>query len=350
MEIHAHEVLGSKTLKTRGPIMMKNDVYERALVTTSQLSPWLVGFFAALLVMGCGQAPAFDEQIQQRSVDENTIDKSGDQVGVSGNPDSSGGETDATSGGIKGGPDGSDGTTEADNNSIGNGGNTVGDGGNTVGDGGNTVGDGGNTVGDGGNTVSNGGNTVDNGRNTVGNSGNTVGNGGNTAGSGGSSNGGGANPSSGPTLPDGGQPAANVLVEDGGSLVIPGAKVQRVGINFEDLNDFDYNDAVLCFEGNFKIEGTNVISYQNQTVTARTFSASGCQHRIDVAIIHKDGTRVDMNYRSNSGQTLQLPFGIESHLEVTMTVIGGSCSRTPISMHNTLMAIVKPDVCNTFGG
>lgn len=146
-----------------------------------------------------------------------------------------------------------------------------------------------------------------------------------------------------------GKPGSEVLVEDGGSLVIPGTKVQRVGLNFEDFTDFDYNDAVMCFEGNFKIEGTSVVSYENQQVTARTFSASGCQHRVDVVIVHADGTSEAMSYLSRTGGPLTLPFRIKSKLEVTVTTIGGGCDRTPITMHNKQYALVKPDVCNDSG-
>lgn len=146
---------------------------------------------------------------------------------------------------------------------------------------------------------------------------------------------------------DGGD--GDVLVEDGGTLEIPGTKVERVGINFEDLTDFDFNDAVLCFEGNFKIEGTNVVSYQAQNIKAKTFSASGCDHRIDVTVVHADGTKTSFNYRSDSGEILQLPFNIKSRLEVTMTTIAGSCPKTPVTMHNPTYALVKADVCNNTG-
>lgn len=149
---------------------------------------------------------------------------------------------------------------------------------------------------------------------------------------------------------DGGtKPGEEILVEDGGTLVIDGVKVIRVGVNFEDYTDFDYNDAVLCFEGAFKVDDTDVVSYKEQTVAATTFSASGCRHQVDVKILHADGTKSSFSYRSNSGETLQLPFKIKSRLEVTMTTVEGSCSRTPVSMHDKQYAIVKPDVCNRSG-
>jgi hypothetical protein len=147
----------------------------------------------------------------------------------------------------------------------------------------------------------------------------------------------------------GGSDDGDTLVEDGGTLEIPGVKVQRVGVNFEDHTDFDYNDAVMCFQGNFKIEGTNVVSYQQQSVAAKTYSASGCDHRVDVKIVHTDGTSQSFSYRSDSGETLQLPFRIKSRLEVTMTTIDGGCDRTPITMHDQQNALVKGDVCNNTG-
>ena len=142
---------------------------------------------------------------------------------------------------------------------------------------------------------------------------------------------------------------AKILVEDGGTLDIPGVKATKVGINFEDSVDMDYNDAVLCFVGNFKIDGSNVVSYQKQTVTARTSSISACQHRIDVKIINTDGTTYTTSYKSNETNSIALPFDIQSRLEVTMTVISGGCMTTPVSMHSTTNAIVDANECRTTG-
>ena len=147
----------------------------------------------------------------------------------------------------------------------------------------------------------------------------------------------------------GGNNGEEILEEDGGTLVIPGVKVQRVGLNFEDAADFDFNDAVMCFEGLFKIEGTDVVSYKQQTVVAKTFSASGCDHRVDVRILHDDGTTEMFSYRSDSGESLSLPFRIKSKLDVTVTTIQGGCDATPVSMHNAQYALVKANVCNDSG-
>lgn len=141
-----------------------------------------------------------------------------------------------------------------------------------------------------------------------------------------------------------------VLVEDGGTLVIPGSKAVRVGVNFEDSSDGDYNDAVLCFTGDFKVDGTNITSYKQQTIAATTSSISLCDHRIDVTIHHEDGTRNSFSYRSDSGETLQLPFRIKSRLEVTMTKINTTCNSGPTrTMHESRYAQVKINVCNTTG-
>jgi len=141
----------------------------------------------------------------------------------------------------------------------------------------------------------------------------------------------------------------DILEEDGGNLIISGTKIQRVGINFEDGTDFDFNDAVICFEGFFKMEGTEVVSYKQQTVVAKTFSASACDHRIDIRIHHDDGSTDSFSFRSDIGKDVSLPFRIKSKLDVTMTTIYGGCDQTPVSMHNQQYTVVKANVCNDSG-
>ncbi len=68
---------------------------------------------------------------------------------------------------------------------------------------------------------------------------------------------------------------------------IPGLPVIRAGVNFEDsrAGDADYNDAVLCFEGNFKVDGALVTSTSKQKVIASTYSHAGCNHTVKVVIV-----------------------------------------------------------------
>jgi hypothetical protein len=136
---------------------------------------------------------------------------------------------------------------------------------------------------------------------------------------------------------------------------IPGVPVVRVGVNFEDLgfsgdNDRDYNDAVLCFSGHFKVDGTNVVSIADQTVMGTTSSISGCHHRIKVTIVAPDGTSsAPIVYDSRRTQPVPLPFTIGSRLEVTMTPYDKCNPGVERTMHQPQHARVAPDVCNTTG-
>jgi hypothetical protein len=135
------------------------------------------------------------------------------------------------------------------------------------------------------------------------------------------------------------------LVEDDYVKNLPGVKVTKVGVNFEDKNDNDYNDAVLCFEGQFKVDGTNVVSIKKQAVIGSTFSSAGCSHLIKVEIVNKDGTKAKpITYNSKSSTPINMDFDVGSKLEVSMSIISGSCKGG--SMHDANRAKVAPDLCN----
>lgn len=137
---------------------------------------------------------------------------------------------------------------------------------------------------------------------------------------------------------------------------IPGVEVIRVGVNFEDLgfsskSDNDYNDAVLCFEGKFKVENTDVVSIKAQTVTGKTFSGSGCNHKVRVEIVHSDGSKEpDIEFDSRDTNPVQMQFKTGSKLEVYMTPYKGCNEGVVRNMHQSQHALVKPNVCNNSGG
>ena len=136
---------------------------------------------------------------------------------------------------------------------------------------------------------------------------------------------------------------------------IPGVPVIRVGVNFEDLgfstkSDHDYNDAVLCFSGNFKVDGTDVVSTKAQTVEGTTSSISGCHHTIKVTIIAPDGTPgTPVSYDSRRVEPVEMRFELGSKLEVTMTPYDNCNPGVERTMHQPEHARVAPDVCNTTG-
>ena len=134
---------------------------------------------------------------------------------------------------------------------------------------------------------------------------------------------------------------------------IAGAPVTRVGINFEDQGaggDADYNDAVLCFAGHFKVDGTSVISTQAQQVVATTSSISACRHVVRVDIYHPDGrTEQPIAFESSSGVEVPMRFELGSRLEVSMQSVTGGCNPVGRTMHEPDWARVQLDRCNTTG-
>ncbi len=136
-------------------------------------------------------------------------------------------------------------------------------------------------------------------------------------------------------------------------LVIAGTPVVRVGVNFEDMGqagDRDYNDAVMCFQGAFKVDGTQVVSTEAQQVTATTWSHSDCRHRVRVEITHADGRREPaISFDSNAGVQVPMRFEVGSQLAVFVQTFAGGCGRDEMSMHETANAQVLLDRCNSTG-
>lgn len=152
-------------------------------------------------------------------------------------------------------------------------------------------------------------------------------------------------------VPPAGYPAgskeSDVLVEDGGTLVLPGVKAVKVGVNFEDLSDFDLNDSVLCFTGDFKIQGANVVSYKKQTIVAAVTNNSACGHNIRITIKDRAGTvtqRIAYDDRVTKSATMN--FDVGSTLWVVMENQPNSQGCIgPIAMNHTTRAEVKPNLC-----
>jgi len=139
---------------------------------------------------------------------------------------------------------------------------------------------------------------------------------------------------------------------------LPGVEATEVGINFEDLEDqgdADYNDAVTCFQGNFKVDNTNVVSTSNQTVTAQIHSITGCQDTLRIDVTHLDGTmEPEQIIDAKTTTTITLKFKVGSKLDVYMRTndkcVDPSHER---NMHQGLSTIpdakVQPNLCNVTG-
>lgn len=142
-------------------------------------------------------------------------------------------------------------------------------------------------------------------------------------------------------------PQTDVLVEDGGSLTLPGVKALKVGVNFEDLSDFDLNDSVLCFTGDFKIQGASVVSYKKQTVVAAVTNNSACGHNIHVTIKNRDGLvtqKFSYNDRVTTAATMNFDVGSSMWVVMENQPNSHGCIG-PIAMNHASRAEVKPNLC-----
>ena len=151
-----------------------------------------------------------------------------------------------------------------------------------------------------------------------------------------------------PYTPPAGYPAgtqkSDVLVEDGGTLSLPGSKAVKVGINFEDHTDMDHNDSVLCFTGDFKIENRKILSYKKQVIKAAIYSSAACVHTVQVQIFHTNGVTDSFTYNDHTTPSVNLNFDVGSQLYVTMRNVSGGCQGT-FNLDNTKMVQVIPNVC-----
>ncbi len=134
---------------------------------------------------------------------------------------------------------------------------------------------------------------------------------------------------------------------------IPGVSTVKVGVNFEDTavgSDLDYNDAVLCFQGYFKVDKFNVVSALNQTVVATTSSISGCSHTVEVLVVHADGTAAaPIVYNSRMMGPLNLTFKTGDRLDVSLTAIDGCDMGVKRNMADPNFAKIQIGLCNTTG-
>jgi hypothetical protein len=134
----------------------------------------------------------------------------------------------------------------------------------------------------------------------------------------------------------------------------PGTTAQLVGINFEDLpiavRDGDFNDVVLCFAGNFKLNGNQVASTNNQVVRVNVSNRSECDHSMTVNITHADGTREpSINFQSRTQPTLYLNMKFKSRIDVIMKGVGRCAESGTHGSNETNWALIKANECRTTG-
>ncbi|MBF0443377.1 MAG: hypothetical protein HQK54_15830 [Oligoflexales bacterium] len=132
----------------------------------------------------------------------------------------------------------------------------------------------------------------------------------------------------------------------------------KLGVNFEDGGiigtdtDFDFNDAVLCFEGNFSLDvkTREVKALKDQTVVANYSRNADCQNHMLIEVIDPDGKKngpIDVTTPSSSVEKMNLTFKMGSVLKVYL-VAGSGCNNSGkvVPMTDTEYTEVAVDKCN----
>lgn len=151
---------------------------------------------------------------------------------------------------------------------------------------------------------------------------------------------------------------ANIMAFFGGKSgsaslrVFPGVPTQTAGINFEDAGDGDFNDAVLCFEGQFSVDAGSkrVVSTLTQSVNAKVENRSACDHAMEVVVTGEDGREkfVKANFTSRSGEHFAIPFQPGDELRVRFVPLGFCFQSNDPIAHYSARGLVETS-CRTSG-
>ena len=124
----------------------------------------------------------------------------------------------------------------------------------------------------------------------------------------------------------------------------------KLGVNFEDKKDYDndYNDAVLCFSGQFSASSQKIVSRAAQNVEAKFMSNAQCMHKVQVRIFNANGVQTfEDSYSSRHQGSITLPFAKNDRLEVELIIEEeGFCSKGTFNMLQPEYAKVLLNQCN----
>jgi hypothetical protein len=152
-------------------------------------------------------------------------------------------------------------------------------------------------------------------------------------------------------------PCTDCACRDEDHCLAQGKTTARVGINFEDYYDFDFNDAVMCFTGSFSVlTDKTVLSMADQTVTVDFNRISSCQHEFEITLIDSDeclsGTPATRIVVSSDSDPITMTFRKGTQLIVRLRLLTDIClvatGREWIEMDSPNTQ-VETDVCNTTG-
>jgi hypothetical protein len=147
-------------------------------------------------------------------------------------------------------------------------------------------------------------------------------------------------------LPDEASPTPTPIDE-----LIEGVEVIKVGINYEDAKDGDFNDSVLCFSGKFIVDNKKIQSAEdNQNIQVVLTSRASCTHIIHVKVLGTDGQIVSENKYpdvKNGQNTFNFSISKGQFLDTTLIK---SCNKNMNEHQSGNKCQILPNVCNTTGG
>jgi hypothetical protein len=139
-----------------------------------------------------------------------------------------------------------------------------------------------------------------------------------------------------------------IKTDDGQTLtVIPGTPVSRVGVGFEDLKDFDFNDVYLCFAGNFNVNGRDIISNRDQSIQATWGNISAISHYVTITITDPDGKELfNKGFQGTKNTKLMgtIPLTFTKGSKLNVMIAHKSTKHT-----DAKWAVVHLDQCNNTG-
>jgi hypothetical protein len=153
---------------------------------------------------------------------------------------------------------------------------------------------------------------------------------------------------------------ATTLVEEGGTLTLPGIHTQTVTVQFEDTDgsrdkDLDTKDVSICFTGDFKVDGSNFVTGKDQDMLFQTalIAAPCLEHQVTVTGYDNQtnavvGTPFTYDTRQLNQFTQHYPG--DTRIEITMTVTApNGCGAHPVASRTQHdpepFATVAPHVC-----
>ena len=129
--------------------------------------------------------------------------------------------------------------------------------------------------------------------------------------------------------------------------VIPGKPVSRVGVGFEDLSDFDFNDVYLCFAGHFNVNGRDIVSNRDQSIKATWGNISAISHYVKITITDPAGKEVfNQGFQGTKNTKLMgtIPLTFTKGSKLNVLIAHKSTKHT-----DPKWAVVHLDQCNNTG-